>query len=129
MAGEGAVETSDAPLDPEPLLASRQISFPFRGRTWIISIELSEEQGASDWLTVSDAHTRGDVETLSIRIAMHHPFMVRFAQTERDKVEAMIRIGAAVAVAEKLARNSGVSYAGTVRRNLNEVLREGFSQP
>lgn len=129
MTDEGAVETSDAPLDPEPLLASREFSFPFRGRTWIIKIELSEEEGASDWLTVSDARTRGDVETLSIRIAMHHPFMVRFAQMERDKVEAMIRIGAAIAVAEKLARNSGAPYAGTVRRNFNEVLREGFSEP
>jgi len=129
VAAEGTVGTSDEPLEPEPLLASREIRFPFRGRTWVISIELSEEEGASDWLTVSDAQTLGDIETLAIRIAMHHPFMVRFAQTERDKVEAMIRMGAAVAVAEKLARNSGVSYAGTVRRNLNEVLREGFSEP
>lgn len=129
IAQETSVETSGEPLEPEPLLASRKIEFPFRGRTWRIKIELSEEAGSSDWLTVSDAVSSGDIETLSIRIAMQHPFMVRFAQTDREMVEAMIRVGAAFAVAEKLARNSGATYAGTVRRNFNEVLREGLSNP
>ena len=129
IADEAAVGTNSDPLDSEPLLASRELRFPFRGRTWLVKIELSEDEGASDWLTISDASTDGDLEVLSIRIAMHHPFMVRFAQTNRDEVEAMIRIGAALAVAEKLARNSAVAYAGTVRRNFNEVLREGLSQP
>jgi len=129
IADEAAVGTSSDPLESEPLLASRELRFAFRGRTWLVKIELSEESGASDWLTISDATTEGDLEMLSIRIAMHHPFMVRFAQTNKAEVEAMIRIGAALAVAEKLARNSGVAYAGTVRRNFNEVLREGLSQP
>lgn len=126
---EAAVGTNSEPLESEPLLASRELQFAFRGRTWLVKIELSEDPGASDWLTISDATTEGDLEMLSIRLAMHHPFMVRFAQTNKAEVEAMVRIGAALAVAEKLARNSGVTYAGTVRRNFNEVLREGLSQP
>jgi len=129
IADEAAVGTSADPLESEPLLASRELRFTFRSRAWVVKIELSEEPGASDWLTISDASTEGSVEMLSIRIAMHHPFMVRFAQTSKAEVEAMIRVGAALAVAEKLARNSGVAYAGTVRRNFNEVLREGLSQP
>lgn len=126
---EVSVETTDRPLDPQPLLASRELQFSFRGRFWQIRIELSDDVGASDWLTVSDSRNEGLTEKLSIRIAMLHPFMIRFAQNEQERVEGMIRIGAAFAVAEKLARNSGATYAGTVRRNFNAVLREGLTKP
>lgn len=120
---------SDAPLVEQPLLAERELRFDFRGRTWLVRTELSEDAGEGDWLTISDMAIAEGMERLSIRLAMRHPFMIRFAQTNQDDVEAMIRIAAGLAVAEKLARNAGASYAGTVRRNLNEILREGLSQP
>ena len=37
-------------------------------------------------------------------------------------------MAAALALAEKLARLSGQKYTGTIRRNLNEILREALSQ-
>ena len=60
---------------------------------------------------------------------MAHPFMVTFAQTDAADIEPLLRIAAALAIAEKLARRAGVKSAGTVRRNLNEILREALSQP
>ena len=60
---------------------------------------------------------------------MAHPFMVTFAQTDADDIEPLLRIAAALAISEKLARRAGVKSAGTVRRNLNEILREALSQP
>lgn len=128
LADQDPAETSSMPLRPEQLLASREIRFDFRDRHWIIRIELSEHE-ASDWLTLADSATNGDTEILDIRIAMRHPFMIRFAQTSRQEVEAMIRVASALAVAEKLARSGGARYAGTIRRNFNEVLREGLSTP
>lgn len=55
--------------------------------------------------------------------------MVSFAQTDPDDVEALLRVAAGLALAEKLARLAGQKYTGTIRRNLNDILREALSQP
>lgn len=55
--------------------------------------------------------------------------MIMFAQTSAEDIEPILRIAAGIAISEKLARRSGVKSAGTVRRNLNELLREALSQP
>lgn len=123
------VETQEVPLDPQPTLARRELAVKFRGQTWIIRIELSDDPAEGDWLTVSDRQAdENGAETLEIRIAMTHPFMVLFAQTDPDDIEALIRMAAAIAIAEKLARRGGVKLAGTIRRNVNEILREALSR-
>ena len=128
---EGAlVETSSQAMAPQPMLAERELRFDFRGQRWIMRIVLSDDPAEGDWLLFSDRPaTDGRSENLEIRIAMAHPFMVSFAQTRTDEVEALIRVGAAMAVSEKLARRAGVKFAGTVRRNFNEILREALSKP
>jgi hypothetical protein len=55
--------------------------------------------------------------------------MVRFAQADPEELEGLLRVGAAIAVAEVLARDSGVRAAGTIRRNVNDILREALSEP
>ena len=55
--------------------------------------------------------------------------MVRFAQTNTEEVEGYLRVAVAVALAEVLARGAGVSKAGTVRRNVNDILRDALSDP
>ena len=60
---------------------------------------------------------------------MTHPFMVRFAQTDAEDVEAVLRVAASIALAEIIARDSGVRKAGTVRRNINDILRDALSEP
>ncbi len=130
VADAAPIETSSETLAPQPMLAERELRFDFRGQQWIVNIVLSDDPTEGDWLTISDrGATDGRIETLEIRIAMAHPFMVAFAQTRTDEVEAMIRVGAAMALSEKLARRSGVKFAGTVRRNFNEILREALSKP
>lgn len=124
------VGTSEAPLPPQSSLAMRELFVDFRGTQWAIRIELSDDPAEGDWLSVSDRPASGDgATTLEIRIAMTHPFMIAFAQTKPDEIEALVRIGAAMAISEKLARRAGVKLAGTVRRNLNEILREALSKP
>jgi hypothetical protein len=55
--------------------------------------------------------------------------MQQFCGTTADKIEPMLRIAAALALAETTARDSGVKAPGTIRRNLNQLLREAFSEP
>ncbi len=123
------VETRKEPLAPQPTLAKRELAVKFRGRVWVIQIELSDDPAEGDWLTVSDQQPyENGAEKLEIRIAMAHPFMALFAQTDPSNIEALIRVGSAIAVSEKLARRAGVKMAGTIRRNVNEILREALSR-
>ena len=123
------VETQSEPLPDRPMLAERQLEFTFRGEPWIVRIELSDDpQG--EWLSFSDQPAADTTpQILQIRLCMAHPFMTSFAQTDAEDIEVIIRVGAALALAETLARRSGARYAGSVRRNLNDILLEALSQP
>ncbi|MBN8967489.1 MAG: ATP-binding protein [Rhizobiales bacterium] len=130
VAEKDPVETPTAPLPAQPTLAKRELNIDFRGQPWLVRIELSDDPAESDWLTISDlGTTNGGPDTIEIRLSMAHPFMVTFAQTDADDIEPLLRIAAALAISEKLARRAGVKSAGTIRRNMNEILREALSQP
>lgn len=123
----------DTPVEEAPhksILASRKFDISFRGKTWSISVELSDDPSESQWLVMSDTpETRAEPRKLDLRVSMAHPFMVRFAQRDTEDVEALLRVAAAIALAEVLARDSGVRMAGTVRRNVNDILRDALSEP
>ena len=130
VADQAPVETRTEPLAAQPSLAMRELRFDFRGDPWLVRIELSDDPAEGDWLSISDSGTaQGGADTVEIRVSMAHPFMVTFAQTEADDIEPLLRIAAALALSEKLARRAGVKSAGTVRRNMNQILREALSKP
>lgn len=126
-------EPVDTPAEETPhtsTLASRRFDIRFRDRAWTIHVELTDDPAEGQWLAVADvAPSREQPRCLDIRLSLLHPFMVRFAQTDSEDVEAMLRVAAAISVAEVLARDSGVRKAGTVRRNINDILREALSEP
>jgi len=130
VAEQPPVETTSDPLPSQPTLAKRELSFDFRGEPWLVRIELSDDPGEGDWLSISDPeNSEGGADIIDIRLSMAHPFMVTFAQTEAGDIEPLLRVAAALAIGEKLARRAGVKSAGTVRRNMNEILREALSKP
>lgn len=130
VAEQPLVDTETFPLIPEPTLAARELRIEFRGEVWRIRIELTNDPAQSEWLAMSDqAATDADPQTIEIRVSMAHPFMVSFAQTDPDDVEALVRVAAGLALSEKLARSAGVRMAKTIRRNLNEILRQALSRP
>jgi hypothetical protein len=131
VADQPLIETQTTPLAPQPTLAKRELSFNFRGVPWLIRIELSDDPAESDWLSVSDlgVEQSGEPDTIDIRVSMTHPFMISFAQTDPETIDALLRVAAALALGEKLARRAGVKSAGTLRRNLNLILRDGLSRP
>jgi hypothetical protein len=126
-------ELVDTPAEEAPhksTLAGRRFDIDFRDKAWSINVELTDDPAESQWLAVSDtAENVQEPRRLDIRVSMAHPFMIRFAQTDTEDVDALLRIAAAIAVAEVLARDSGVRKAGTVRRNVNDILREALSEP
>lgn len=124
------VETPIQEGPEQPKLASRRFDVRFRERDWSIQVEVTNDPGESQWLVLSDSGQLGDEpRKIDIRVSMAHPFMVRFAQADPEELEGLLRVAAAIALAELLARNSGVRGAATVRRNMNEILREALSEP
>lgn len=113
-------------------IADRTFTISFRETDWQIKVQLDNDAATREWLFVSDSDA-GSVPSqprrLSIRVSLAHPFMLRFVKSDSDDVEALLRVAAALAVAEVLARDSGVRLVGTVRRNVNDILREAFAAP
>ncbi|WP_202389148.1 ATP-binding protein [Qipengyuania oceanensis] len=131
VASEPPVETPAAPLVPEPaILAARELAVNFRDQKWLLRVELTSDPAQGEWLAVSDQPAQADsVQVLEMRLSLVHPFMVSFAQTDPENVEALLRVAAGLALSEKLARGTGVRLAGTIRRNLNELLRAALAKP
>jgi hypothetical protein len=121
------VDTPTQPLERQSTLASRELRIRFRGETWLIKVELTDEPSEGQWLSISDQPPADGSQTIELRVSLAHPFMVRFAQTDPDDVEGLLRVAAGLGLAEKLARQAGQRYAGTIRRNLNDILREALS--
>jgi hypothetical protein len=113
-----------------PAAARREIAVEVRGERWLITIELTAEAGVGEWLELGDDQRGADgVRRLGLRLALAHPFMERFGGTDPDRIEPLLRVAAGLALAETSARASGVRLAGTIRRNLNEFLRDALSKP
>ena len=53
----------------------------------------------------------------------------RFGGTDAERIEPMLRVAAAIGLAEILAREAGIRYAGSIRMSLNELLRGPLARP
>jgi histidine kinase/DNA gyrase B/HSP90-like ATPase len=121
-------------LPPHRSESRREILVELRGTSWLLNLDLTNDPAIGDWLTVSDKAT---VETvaglkvrrLSIAVSLTHPFMERFAGADATQIEALVRLGAAIGLAEIVARDSGIKMAVTIRRTINELLRSALSKP
>lgn len=123
------VDANGHEMPHDATVARRQFDIHFRNNDWRINIELTDDASESQWLVFTDvAASTEQLRHLDIRVSMTHPFMVRFAQTDAEDVEALLRLAAALALAEVLARDSGVRHAGTIRRNVNEIISAALSE-
>ncbi len=123
---------ADLPKPSTLATAERHIEVTIGGQLWQVTIELCDDPAVSDWLDVAftgAASRPGEARTLRLRLSLAHPFMLRFSGAGGEAVEPLVRVAAATALAEVLARESGVKLAGTVRRNINEILRKSLSRP
>lgn len=129
----------DASLPPEILPATellateRSIDIELRGQPWRIIIELTTDPAIGDWISLSDlaAVRDGAIErrTIAVRMSLAHPFTDRFGGTDAASIEPLLRLAAAIGLAETAARDSGVTMPGTFRRNINELLKTALSNP
>lgn len=112
--------------------AAETVEVRVGAQTWRVKIELLNDPGVSQWLELADTGSvtrAGHPRDIHIRVSLTHPFTVRFAGADEDALEPLIRIGTALAIAETMARESGVRQAGAIRRNFNDIMTAIFAAP
>ena len=99
--------------------------FDIDGEKWIIELDLVDKNDIQDWIEMmEESDIEIGVRKIKIRLSLIHPFMSSFGT---DDIQPFIRLAIALALSESLARISGGS-PGTVRRNLNTMLRTVLSR-
>lgn len=126
-----APEPPTSPI-PLPAVSRRNLDLQLGSDRWLVIVELTEDPAISDWLELWDAPASPQgralgVRTVGIRLALSHPFMQRFGGVDAERIEPLLRVAVAIGLAEAAARGSGVRMAGTIRRNVNELLRGALS--
>jgi hypothetical protein len=114
------------------LASTRQINVDLDGDKWLITLELSDDPGIGEWVSISDRSAQNDksgIRRLGVRLSLVHPFMIQFGGADAARIEPLLRVAVAICLAEVTARTSGVRAAGTIRRNINQLLRDALSQP
>ena len=100
----------------------------FKKQTWKICIELSYDDAYDNLIEVGDYFIRNIenkddlTRNVGIRLSMKHPFMIEYGVFKKDTLPGLLRIVAAIGLSEIAAKNSGVKYSNTFRRNINELL-------
>lgn len=134
----GSREPAATPLRP---LASRQsvagkvFEISHQGERWEIALELASDPAMGSWVELGEkapadsGRGRSGVRRLQIRFGLDHPFTQAFVGARQEGLESQMRIAAGLALAEVLAREGGVRQAGTIRHNLNALLRDALSNP
>jgi hypothetical protein len=120
-------------LPETPTASRRLIDLQLETARWQIELELSTDPGVGEWVSIYDQPSApsgvGSVRRVGIRVALAHPFMERFGGTEPGQIEPLLRVAAAIVLSEITAREAGVRMAGTLRRNINQLLRDALSKP
>jgi len=134
LQGQPAAESVPRQLAAAGTASRRVIDVELLGVPWRIILELTDDPAVGDWLEIADEpgeqpKREDGRRVVVLRLSLVHPFMVRFAGTEPEDIEPLLRVAAALGLAEVAARDTGVRRATTVRRNVNELLRNAFSTP
>lgn len=109
---------------------SRKVKIKINDKPWEITLEASLDPSLVDWVDISNQPNFSDnVWKVGIRMSLVHPFMKQFCGSDSEKIEMLLRVATALVLAEVTAHNSGVKYAGQVRKNINEYLRDALSKP
>ncbi len=124
------IEPLPVAVPPDQTASTRVIEVDHRNTRWRITIELAMDPAIEDWLTIADSTpASGSPREITVRMSLVHPFMQQSCRPDSLEIEALARIAAALGLSEITARNAGVPQFGTIRRNLNQLLREAFSKP
>ena len=117
----------DAPLPPTDKSLHKEFTVQLNDVNWEVSLELSYDPSVKDMIEVGDHLVKNpknikSVRQVGVRLSLTHDFMREFVGVENAKIEPVLRIAAALGLAEVIAKQSGAKTQGEVRRNFNELI-------
>jgi hypothetical protein len=119
-------------LSPQPLpipskkTQKRELRLVLENEIWTVRAELTNDPAVGEWLSfISVSENAPEID---IRIALNHPFVLTYCSNQDLFVEPFVRLASSIAVAEIAARNKGIRQVGTVRKLINQMLRDGFKE-
>lgn len=125
-------EQSPAPFSlasASEVAAKKSVRIEVLNDIWEVVVELTNDPAIGDWISYSANERYGEARYVTIRLSLAHPFMVQFGGSSAEQIEPLQRVAIAIVLSEITARESGVSQAGTIRRNINRLLREALAKP
>lgn len=125
-----AVKASEPQTISDTDREAAELRLQFRSEPWIVKVELSYADDHADWLTIRNRPSITDPEPreILVRVAMLHPFMAQYQTLDSEGFSAILKIAAAMALAEVAAAELGEHHPSTVRRFTNEILKTHFSK-
>jgi hypothetical protein len=117
-------EPPPTPPEEPPVVMQQKVfnlSIKRDGKPWHVRMELIRDVARPFYATsmITDGDGR---EVVTVQINLDHEFSVAYLNDNEDALQPMLRLVAALAIGETVARNGGVSGAGTIRRTANEIL-------
>ncbi len=97
-----------------------------RNQPWKVTIQLSDRPAdRGTWLQITESPKLGakGARDLRIRLSLTNPFTLKFAVSD-ESMALLVRIAAALALAELASQTAGNKNSSAVRRNLNEFLHD-----
>lgn len=128
-ATEPLEESLDDPPGGEIKSSSATINLRHANVDWEVSVEVIADQSRTGWYEIAKCDVEDRVSKLQIRMNVAHPFLQRFVSPGGDELIPFTRLATGLAIAEITARQAGVRQAGTVRTNLDQILRLALSGP
>ncbi len=98
-----------------------------KGQDWRVNIELVDTPGANWFETTRRSDENGD--QVEVQINLNHPFSEAHLNDNEAALKPLVHVVAALALAEHIARKSGMLYTSRIRGDANELLRSVFSRP
>lgn len=97
------------------------------GVPWQVRLRLVSDLAVEPWMTSTrtDEHGKPHVE---ITVNQAHPFMRAFCEVPGQELEPVWRVAIALGLGQELARNAGVTQAGTVTQQVNKLLRGALAR-
>jgi histidine kinase/DNA gyrase B/HSP90-like ATPase len=102
-------------------------------RNWEVTVRTSVDPGIGPWLRIGDRAGRKekgrDVRSLTIDIALDHPFVEQFLGPSNENVELFVRFAVAIAISLILGEDATGANANFALHHLNSLLRDALSHP
>lgn len=110
-------------LPPPPVLQHRVIKIPIErdGRSWDVHLKLVHDRALPFYRTSSVIED--DREVVSVELNLDHEFSIGHINDNESALQPVLRLVASIALAEKVARDSGVKNAGVIRQYTNDILQ------